>query len=103
MDERDLKKTESLLSSLKREFNQIDTLVSSLHQSARRAGSSLGYSRVLQKSRVLLKVLDDLQKDFSLAKSEHVSLLEQGYDSPAVQNYNYSRIDLKNLPIKKNR
>lgn len=103
MNEEQIKAFEEQLNILKREISISSLRANELHQSARRAGSHQGYTKVLNKTQYLLKVLEDIRKDYRRSADEHSLLLKQGLDSEKNQNYNYSKINLRNLPIRKNK
>ena len=103
----DIKSVSKELANLHKTLLDIDNKVSGLHQEARRAGSASGYLKCLNKSRLLLKVVTELQKEFRISSEELIRLSsdeeKSSNNSQAKnnQNYNYSRIDLKNIPVRR--
>jgi hypothetical protein len=101
MNEEQINAFEAQLEKLRREVHSTSLKLQELQHSARRAGSVHGYLKSLNKTQYLFKILEDLTKDYRKSAEEHRKLLQQDKDSEKNQTYNYSKIDLNKLPIRK--
>lgn len=97
----DIEGLESLLDKVTKDISTLLNLSMNLHGSAKRSGSQVGYRKVINKLEVLAKFSQDAKKELKNAKSEHLNLLNLGKDSPSDQNYNYDKVNFRDLPVKK--
>lgn len=97
----DLEKIESELKKLLKDAASLENKLQSMHQSAKRAGSSRGYLRSLGKLQGIIRWADEARKDFVKSADEHKQLVKDGGDSVSNQRYNYTTVNLNKLPIKK--
>lgn len=99
--EEDVAKFEQELNRAFREISNMESKLQEFHQSAKRAGSSRGYLKSLQKLQGCLRWVQEVKRDFKQASAEHIKLLNDGRDSEKNQNYNYSKVSLNKLPVRK--
>lgn len=102
MQDSQFSKFEDDMRRVQRDMRKLEESLLSLHHSAKRAGSPNGYRKTLAKIQSLTKFMEDASRDYSKASTEHKHLLSQGKDNEKDQTYNYSKVDLSRLPIKKN-
>lgn len=99
--EEDIARFDQELNRVFREVANLESRLQDFHQSAKRAGSSRGYLKSLQKLQGCLRWLQDVKKDCRVSAEEHLKLLNDGKDSTDNQNYNYSKVSLNKLPVRK--
>lgn len=102
MPESHFSKIEDDMRRIQRDIRKLEENLLTLHHSAKRAGSPNGHRKALVKVQNLSRFLEDASRDYSKSSSEHQHLLAQGKDNEKDQNYNYSKVDLNRLPVKKN-
>lgn len=102
MQDSQFSKFEDDMRRVQRDMRKLEESLLSLHHSAKRAGSPNGHRKALAKIQSLAKFMEDASRDYSKSSTEHKRLLALGKDNEEDQTYNYSKLDLNRLPVKKN-